>query len=289
MTKTLGKQKASKTITTSLSSINIHYQSRDSPSFKSIFQTWHNCSRLSPPPPCLQSLLHSTRAFDDRGFNRRSLERSINDRSTRARDGTLPFRFFDDVCWKIKWRHPTYDYDFDESSWKRGTNKKKKKKNEPSFRTVESRSAIEDTEARSESQGNEGSWPVVVSSDREPFRDCGGGREGEEIVKFRLSKGWHNGNFRFEILLAFSACLSTSCTKVFFFFFYRGCYADASMMAMEHESFVRVHHVWQEVKASKQSILLKYSGELGAVSRRSEILFMDRDNRDIERWRDFYL
>lgn len=47
---------------------------------------------------------------------------------------------------------------------------------------------------------------------------------------------------------------------------------------MEHESFVRVHHVWQEVKASKQSILLKYSGELGAVSRRSEILFMDRDN-----------
>lgn len=128
MTKTLGKQKASKTITTSLSSINIHYQSRDSPSFKSIFQTWHNCSRLSPPPPCLQSLLHSTRAFDDRGFNRRSLERSINDRSTRARDGTLPFRFFDDVCRKIKWRHPTYDYDFDESSWKRGTNKKKKKK-----------------------------------------------------------------------------------------------------------------------------------------------------------------
>lgn len=50
------------------------------------------------------------------------------------------------------------------------------------------------------------------------------------------------------------------------------------MMATEHENFVRVHHVWQEVKASKQSILLKYSGELGAVSRRSEILFMDRDN-----------
>ena len=50
------------------------------------------------------------------------------------------------------------------------------------------------------------------------------------------------------------------------------------MMAMEHESFVRVHRVWQEVKASKQSILLKYSGELGAVSRRSEILFMERDN-----------
>lgn len=60
---------------------------------------------------------------------------------------------------------------------------------------------------------------------------------------------------------------------------------------MGHERFVRVHHVWQEVKASKQSILLKYSGELGGVSRRSEILFMDRDNvkLNIERWRDFYL
>lgn len=220
MTKTLGKQKASKTITTSLSSINIHYQSRDSPSFKSIFQTWHNCSRLSPPPPCLQSLLHSTRAFDDRGFNRRSLERSINDRSTRARDGTLPFRFFDDVCWKIKWRHPTYDYDFDESSWKRGTNKKKKKKRaefsnsrvtvcDRRYRSAKWKSRKRRIVARG---GVIGSWTVSWLR----------GREGEEIVKFRLSKGWHNGNFRFEILLAFSACLSTSCTKVFFFFFIAG-------------------------------------------------------------------
>lgn len=160
MTKTLGKQKASKTITTSLSSINIHYQSRDSPSFKSIFQTWHNCSRLSPPPPCLQSLLHSTRAFDDRGFNRRSLERSINDRSTRARDGTLPFRFFDDVCWKIKWRHPTYDYDFDESSWKRGTNKKKKKKTSRVFEQSSHglRSKIQKREVKVKETKDRGPW-----------------------------------------------------------------------------------------------------------------------------------
>lgn len=225
MTKTnLEKQKPSKTITTSLSSttsINIHYQSRNSSSFKSIFQTWHNCSRFSPPP----TLLAVPSAFDSSVRWSRiqpAIARTFDQWSIDACSwwhASLPF--FDDVCRKIKWRHPTY-YDFDESSsTKRGTNKKKRNvSNEPSFRTVESRSAIEDTEARSESQGNEGSWPVVVSSDREPFRDCGGGGEGKEIVKFRLEglTQWEL-SFRNEILFAFSACLSTNCTKVSFFLF----------------------------------------------------------------------
>lgn len=118
----------------------------------------------------------------------------------------------------------------------------------------------------------------MVSSDREPFRDCGGGRGREEIVKFRLEglTQWEL-SFRNEIFSRLLTLFIDELYEDFFsFFFIAG--ADASMMAMEHESFVRVHHVWQEVKASKQSILLKYSGELGAVSRRSEILFMDRDN-----------
>lgn len=149
------------------------------------------------------------------------------------------------------------------------------------------RSKIQKREVKVKETKDRGPWWCHRIVNR--FVIAGEGEKGKRSSSFG-SKGWHNGNFRFETKSCspFRLVYRRIVRRFLFFFFYRGCYADASM---EHESFVRVHHVWQEVKASKQSILLKYSGELGAVSRRSEILFMDRDNvkLSIGRWRDFYL
>lgn len=182
------------------------------------------------------------------GFNRRPLERSINDRSTRARDGTLFPSVFRRRLQKNKMTTPDiYIYIYTTStnpfhSWKRGTNKRKK---DVSSRVFEEsshglRSKIKKREVKVKETNNRGvigSWTVSW------LRGRGG------IVKFRLEglTQWEL-SFRNDLARLLSPCLSTSCTNVFLF---------AGVWMMGHERFVRVHHVWQEVKASKQSILLK--------------------------------